>query len=103
MNASIQRLGCVCVLAALVFAVGCKKHRKTTSVENTTDYAANLQALVSTKKLPSLRWPNFSDYQSYVTQFYDDRNYEVAWTRDGKPTGPALAFIQAFKTADAKG
>jgi L,D-transpeptidase YcbB len=103
MNVSVRRIGCTCVLAALLLASGCKKHRKTTSVENTTDYAGSLQALVATKQLPSLRWPNFSDYQGYVTQFYDDRNFEVAWTRDGKPTAQALAFIQAFQDAGAKG
>src|SRR5882757_4324321 len=102
-NVSVRKTCSTAVLAALLLAAGCKKHRKTTSVENTTDYAGNLQALVATKKLPSLRWPNFSDYQAYVTQFYNDRNFEVAWTRDGKPTAAALGFMQAFKTADAKG
>jgi murein L,D-transpeptidase YcbB/YkuD len=90
-------------LAALLLVGGCKKPRKTTSAENTTDYADTLQALVATKKLPSLRWPNFSDYQAFVTQFYNDRNFELAWTRDGKPTAAAQSFMQAFRTADAKG
>ena len=95
---------CACLaLTLLLLAGGCKKHRKTTSAENTTDYAANLQALVATKQLPSLRWPNFSDYQPAVTQFYEDRNYELAWTRDGTPTSQASAFIQAFRDAGAKG
>ena len=103
MNVSIRKTCNTAVLAALLLAAGCKKPRKTTSVENTTDYAGNLQALVATKKLPSLRWPNFSDYQAYVTQFYNDRNFEVAWTRDGKPTAAAQGFMQAFQNADAKG
>ncbi|MCU1323278.1 MAG: ErfK/YbiS/YcfS/YnhG family protein [Acidobacteriaceae bacterium] len=103
MRYSVRKVGSTVVLAALMLAAGCKKHRKTTSVENTTDYAGNLQTLVATKKLPSLRWPNFSDYQPSVTQFYNDRNFEVAWTRDGRPTAQATAFMEAFKTADAKG
>ena len=103
MKASVRSVGSVCMLAALLLAGGCKKPRKTTSAENTTDYAGNLQALVATKKLPSLRWPNFSDYQAAVTTFYMDRNYEVAWTRDGRPTAPAQAFMRAFQDADAKG
>src|SRR6185312_12061194 len=77
--------------------------RKSTSAENTTDYAANLRALVVTKQLPILRWPNFSDYQQAVTTFYDDRNYELAWTRNEKPTATALAFIDEFDDAAAKG
>jgi murein L,D-transpeptidase YcbB/YkuD len=58
---------------------------------------------VDTTKVPNLRWPNFSDYESYVATFYDDRNYEVAWTRDGAPTATATAFIQQFQDAAAKG
>jgi murein L,D-transpeptidase YcbB/YkuD len=102
---SVRRLGSTVVLAALLVAGGCKKqqHRKTTSVENTTDYAGNLQALVATKQLPSLKWPNFSEYQGFVTQFYNDRNYELAWSRDGQPTAPAKAFMQAFQDAALKG
>ncbi|HEV2710039.1 MAG TPA: L,D-transpeptidase family protein [Edaphobacter sp.] len=103
MRVSFQRVGTACVLAALLMVGGCRRHRKSTSAENTTDYAGNLQALVATKKLPSLRWPNFSDYQTAITTFYDDRNYELAWTRDGQPTATALAFIEQFKNASAKG
>ncbi|MDW5265780.1 MULTISPECIES: murein L,D-transpeptidase [Acidobacteriaceae] len=103
MRVSVRKVGTACVLGTLLLASGCRRHRKSTSVENTTDYAGNLQALVATKKLPSLRWPNFSDYQTAVTTFYDDRNYELAWTRDGKPTATALAFIEQFKDAASKG
>ncbi len=103
MRVSLRKTGAACALAALLAMGGCHRHRKSTSAENTTDYAGNLQALVATKKLPSLRWPNFSDYEQAVTTFYDDRNYELAWTRDGKPTATALAFIAQFKDAAAKG
>jgi murein L,D-transpeptidase YcbB/YkuD len=58
---------------------------------------------VDTTKAPNLRWPNFSDYEAIVQTFYDDRNYEVAWTRDGAPTATATAFIQQFQDAAAKG
>jgi murein L,D-transpeptidase YcbB/YkuD len=93
----------VCLAGALFFAAGCHRHRRTTSAPNTTDYADNIQALVAEKTLPILRWPNYSDYQPAVATFYDDRNDEVAWTRDGKPTPQANAFIQAFQAAGAKG
>lgn len=102
-KASFRTLGAACALTVLLMAGGCRRHRKSTSAENSAEYAKNLQALVATKKLPSLRWPNFSDYQNAVTTFYDDRNYELAWTRDGKPTSTALAFINAFDDAGAKG
>ena len=82
---------------------GCHRHRKTTSAPNTTDYADNIRAVVEKPQLSILRWPNYSDYQKAVQTFYDDRNYEVAWLRDLKPTAQADAFIQAFQHADSKG
>ena len=89
-------------LLALLFTFsGCHRHRKTTSAPNTTDYSANIQALVASSRLSFLRWPNISDYQPLLKTFYDDRNYEIAWTRDGKPTPAAQGFIKAF--VDASG
>ena len=38
-----------------------------------------------------------------VTTIYDDRNYEVAWLRDLKPTAESTALIAAFQDAGAKG
>jgi murein L,D-transpeptidase YcbB/YkuD len=92
------------VLAALLLSDGChRKPRKTISQPNTTDYADNIQAVIQQKTLPMLKWQDYSDYQPAVATFYDDRNDEIAWTRDGKPTAPALAFIKAFNDAAAKG
>jgi L,D-transpeptidase YcbB len=107
-------VGVACALSILLLIGGCKsKHRKTRSAENTDKYADTLQKIVAAHHLPKemldaaklqgLRWPDFSDYQANVARFYDDRNYEVAWTRDGKPTPSANAFIQQFQQADAKG
>ena len=98
-----RTLATAAVLAALLFADGCHRHRKTVSAPNTTDYADNIEAVTKSGTLSILRWPNYSDYQPAVATFYDDRNNEVAWTRDGKPTKQALAFIQAFNDAAAKG
>ncbi len=91
------------VVLLLLAASGCRAHRKTVSAPNSTDYAPQLQSLVGQSQLPALRWPNYTDYQSDVKTFYDDRNYEVAWTRDGKPTAAASGFIEAFRAADRKG
>jgi murein L,D-transpeptidase YcbB/YkuD len=100
---SPRTLATATLLAALLFTDGCHRHRKTVSAPNTTDYADNIEAVTKSPTLSILRWPNYSDYQPAVTTFYDDRNNEVAWTRDGKPTKQALAFIQAFNDAAAKG
>jgi L,D-transpeptidase YcbB len=113
MKVSLRVAGAVCVAALLVASDGCRRHRKTKSAPNTTQYAENVQKLVEKKVIPkemldakemsSLRWPDFSDYQSIVATFYDDRNYEIAWTRDGAPTAAAKGFMQAFHDAAAKG
>jgi L,D-transpeptidase YcbB len=102
-----------CILITLLLVSGCHRHRKSKSAPNTDAYSDNLHQLVEkkalppervdTSKVPNLRWPNFSDYDSYIQTFYDDRNYEVAWTRDGAPTATATAFIQQFQDAAAKG
>ena len=113
MKVSLRFAGTVCALTLLLLASGCHRHRKSKSAPNTDAYSDNLHQLVEkkalppekvdTSKVPNLRWPNFSDYESYVQTFYDDRNYEVAWTRDGVPTATATAFIQQFQDAAAKG
>lgn len=90
------------VLLPLLMA-GCHRHRKTTSAPNTADYADNLRAAVGKPKFSILRWPDYSDYQPAVAAFYDDRNYEIAWLRDGKPTPQGNAFMQEFADAGAKG
>jgi L,D-transpeptidase YcbB len=108
------RSGCTAsALIVLLLLSGCHRHRKSKSQPNTTAYADKLHEMVEKKvlppekvdttKVPNLRWPNFSDYESIVATFYDDRNYEVAWTRDGAPTTSAKGFIQAFQDAASKG
>jgi murein L,D-transpeptidase YcbB/YkuD len=107
MNFSLRRTGSACAaataLSVLLLASGCHKHRKTTSAPNTTDYSDNIEALVGQSQLNFLRWPNVSDYQSYIKTFYDDRNDEIAWTRDGRPTPAAVGFMKEFAEADYKG
>jgi len=103
MKATLRSAGALCVLALLLSVSGCHRHRKTTSAPNTTDYSDRLQTMVASSNLSFLRWPNISDYQPLVKTFYDDRNYEIAWTRDGKPTPAANGFIRAFTEADTKG
>ena len=108
------RSACVALsLTALLLVSGCHRHRKSKSAHNTGAYSDELHQLVQNKslpedkvdtaKLPNLRWPNFSDYEPKVASFYDARNYEVAWTRNGAPTSTAQAFMQQFRDAGSKG
>ncbi len=78
-------------------------HRKSHTKSNTTDYADNVAQVVQTPRIDVLKNANFEDYQAQVQQFYEDRNYELAWTRDGKPTSQATALIQLFDDAAKKG
>src|SRR5277367_2293842 len=113
MKVSLRSACTTSALIVLLLLSGCRRHRKSKSQPNTTAYADKLHEMVEKKvlppekvdttKLPNLRWPNFSDYESIVATFYDDRNYEVAWTRDGAPTASAKAFIEQFRNAGAKG
>ena len=50
-----------------------------------------------------MRWPNYTDFQPQVEAFYEGRNYELAWTRNGLPTESAMAVIQVFENAAQKG
>ena len=90
------------ILLALLVA-GCRHHRRSTSASNTADYADNIKAVLAKPQLTVLHWPNYTDYQPAVATFYDDRNYELAWLRDLKPTPETTAFIAAFQGAGAKG
>jgi murein L,D-transpeptidase YcbB/YkuD len=93
-----------CTLPLLTSLQGCKNHkRKATSKPNTTDYAAQVQQIASTPSLAILRWPNFSDDQPTVQGFYNDRDQELAWTRDLKPTRSTTALLQLFTDAAQKG
>jgi murein L,D-transpeptidase YcbB/YkuD len=83
--------------------VACKRHRKTASQPNSDAFADNIKPIVAAKRLQVLHWPDYADYQPLVQTFYDDRNYEIAWSRDYKPTDAAKGFIEAFKTAQMKG
>jgi murein L,D-transpeptidase YcbB/YkuD len=90
--------------AVLAMAAGCHPKRKTTSVPKSDEYAGKLKPLVASKRIQVMHWPNFADFGAAVQQFYDDRNYEVAWVEDdGKPSKQAVAFIQAFRDAAKKG
>lgn len=78
-------------------------HRKSNSKPNSSNYASNLQAVAGSPQLSTLKWSNFADYQQEVQQFYQDRNWELAWTRDGKPTDAATRLIELFGDAGKKG
>jgi murein L,D-transpeptidase YcbB/YkuD len=104
MNVRVRRVGVVCLMGALVLLSGCHRRRKTRSAPKSDSYADTLKPMVASKQIKVMHWPNFADFEAPVQQFYDDRNYEVAWVDDnGQPSKQATAFIQAFQDAAGKG
>lgn len=67
------------------------------------DASAMLRQIVATGQLADLRWPDFSDYQVRVRNFYEPSAYALAWTQRGAPTPQALNVIEALQQADSKG
>ena len=62
-----------------------------------------LRALVASGRLAELQWPNFSDHDASVKDFYDRAGYTLGWIRDGKPTQQAETLIGMFEQAELKG
>ena len=59
--------------------------------------------LQASGSLPSLRWPDFNDFQTRIQDFYQPTGYALAWIRDGAVTPQAKAAIETLQEADAKG
>ena len=99
-----------CVLLPLS---GCKNHkfsvsslfhhRKSRSKPNTTEYSDTLQQIVGTPQIALLKWSGYAEDQPVAQQFYNDRDWQLAWTRNGKPTAATTALLQMFTDADKKG
>jgi L,D-transpeptidase YcbB len=64
---------------------------------------SELGILVTAGKLADLRWPNFTDRQADVAEFYASGGYALVWVRDGQPTAQAQTMIRLFKQAALKG
>ncbi len=106
-------LSAVLVTTILLPTEGCKSGRRTvyswfhkrksTSKANSAEFADNVEKVVQSPQLAIMKWSNYSAYQPLVQQFYNDRNFELAWTRDGKPTETTTALINLFTHADEKG
>jgi murein L,D-transpeptidase YcbB/YkuD len=62
-----------------------------------------LHAIVDSGRLADLQWQTLSDYQKSVKEFYDAGNYQLEWTRGGKPTPQALELIGILQNAAEKG
>jgi murein L,D-transpeptidase YcbB/YkuD len=65
--------------------------------------SSEIQNLVTSAKLEGMRWPNFSDYRSWLQKFYGPAGYAPAWIQGTQPVPQALALIDRFRDAGKKG
>jgi murein L,D-transpeptidase YcbB/YkuD len=90
-------IGCLVAVAA---ALG---SQVATTADPSSEFAATLRQIAAAGQLSDLRWPDFSDYRTHVTNFYDAANYAPAWLHNNEPTQQAQTLIDVLKQADAKG
>lgn len=96
------------ILIVLPFT-GCKKAKQfaaqTTGSIGVSDptYTDAIHTSIDSGNLDTLHWPNFADLQPAISTFYDNRNFTLAWSKDGKPTKQASALIEAFSNAHLRG
>src|ERR1700704_1806251 len=64
---------------------------------------SELGILVTAGKLADLRWPDFTERQADVAEFYASAGYAPVWVRDGQPTAQAQTMVRLFKEAALKG
>ena len=59
----------------------------TIAAPNTAEYADALGPLVGAPKLDFLRWGELGEYQQPLNAFYNTREMQLAWSKDGKADG----------------
>jgi L,D-transpeptidase YcbB len=62
-----------------------------------------LHAIIDTAELTDLRWPEFGNYRSEVTEFYTSSIGSLPWIYESGPSTQALAIIRILKNADSEG
>jgi len=63
----------------------------------------DLRGIVAAGRLEILQWPQFSDYQAEVGEFYRSEGYALVWVRESRPTAKARAVIKLLQAADNAG
>jgi L,D-transpeptidase YcbB len=64
---------------------------------------ADIQNLVTSGNLAGMRWPNFSDYRSWLQKFYEPTGFAPAWLQGSQPVPQARSLIEIFRNAGKKG
>ena len=97
-------------LLVLAFCVpplltGCKRAQQIAHHVATSgpDYTPQIKADTDSGHLDALKYPDFTDLQPQVASFYDGRQYDLAWVKNGKPTSQADAMLQEISNATRRG
>ena len=104
-----NRLLVTAAVLVLLPTAGCKKTKQiaaqaTGAVGVTAPtYTDELHGAIDPGHLPLLHFPDFSNLQPSIASFYDNRDYTLAWSKDGKPTKQASAMMEAFSNARQRG
>ncbi len=62
-----------------------------------------LYAIIDTAELTDLRWPEFGNYRSEVTEFYRASDGSLPWIHESGPSTQALTIIRILNNADREG
>ncbi len=95
----LMRSTCLAVLLAAA-ALG---SQSLATADASSQFSVTLHQITASGRLSDLRWPDFSDYQVHVANFYDAAGYAPAWLRNNEPTQQAQTLIEVLKQADSKG
>ena len=84
---------------------GCKRaHQLAREVTRSEpDLNPQLQAEITSGHQQALKYPDFTDLQPQVANFYNNRQFDLAWVRNGKPTSQADGMLQEFSNAAKRG
>ncbi len=67
------------------------------------DYTSQIQADITSGHMDALKYPDFTEIQPQVANFYDTRDFDLAWVKNGKPTKQATALMEQFSNAAKRG
>lgn len=100
----MRTLICLTLAATLSFS-GCKRahqlvHHAASSEPN---YTPQLQSALTSGHIDDMQFPDFTDIQPQVMNFYDGRDFDAVWIQAGKPTPQADAMLENFSNAIKRG
>ena len=92
-------------LSASGLCTGCKRasHMVRHVASSEPDYTPQIQAEVTSGHIDGLKYPDFTPIQADVSNFYNTREFDLAWVKSGKPTKQADGMLEEFSNARKRG